>query len=67
VQEGLATGAYGRGVLSSKEVCVKGFQDWICERLPVVRLAGPPEASMMARRNRDLLDQEKGVIRVAAE
>jgi len=67
VQLGLASGAYSRGLLSSKEVCIKGFEDWIRDRLPVATLAEAPEAAMMARRNRDLLDQRAGVLRVAAE
>jgi phenylpropionate dioxygenase-like ring-hydroxylating dioxygenase large terminal subunit/AcrR family transcriptional regulator len=35
VQQGLASGAYTRGILSDKEVVLAGFQDWIRARVPM--------------------------------
>jgi len=50
VQQGLASGAYGQGILSDKEVVLGGFQDWIRERIPVARLAqAPPRGTVAAR------------------
>ncbi len=50
VQQGLASGAYGQGILSDKEVVLAGFQDWIRERIPVARLPqAPPRGSVAAR------------------
>jgi phenylpropionate dioxygenase-like ring-hydroxylating dioxygenase large terminal subunit len=54
VQHGLASGAYSQGILSSKEVVLAGFQDWIRERLPVVRQVAMPERGTMAARNATL-------------
>ncbi len=51
VQRGLASGAYSQGILSSKEVVLAGFQDWIRERLPVTRLVEMPAKGTMAERN----------------
>ena len=54
VQGGLGSSAYEVGLLSDKEVVVKGFQDWIRARLPVGKLHTAPPAGTVARRNRDL-------------
>ena len=54
VQGGLRSSAYDVGVLSDKEVVVKGFQDWVRARLPVARLHQAPPAGTVARRNREL-------------
>ncbi len=54
VQGGFASSAYTAGVLSEREVVVKGFQDWIRERLPVARLLKPPVRGMLAMHNRAL-------------
>jgi phenylpropionate dioxygenase-like ring-hydroxylating dioxygenase large terminal subunit/AcrR family transcriptional regulator len=51
VQRGLASGAYSQGILSSKEVVLAGFQDWIRGRLPVARLVEAPAKGTMAERN----------------
>jgi phenylpropionate dioxygenase-like ring-hydroxylating dioxygenase large terminal subunit/AcrR family transcriptional regulator len=51
VQRGLESGAYTQGILSSKEVVLAGFQDWIRERLPVTRLVEMPAMGEMAERN----------------
>ncbi len=51
VQRGLASGAYTQGILSSKEVVLAGFQDWIRERLPVTRLGEAPAKGTVAERN----------------
>jgi phenylpropionate dioxygenase-like ring-hydroxylating dioxygenase large terminal subunit/AcrR family transcriptional regulator len=51
VQRGLASGAYSQGILSSKEVVLAGFQDWVRERLPVTRLVDVPPKGTMAERN----------------
>jgi phenylpropionate dioxygenase-like ring-hydroxylating dioxygenase large terminal subunit len=51
VQRGLASGAYTQGILSSKEVVLAGFQDWIRGRLPVTRLVEAPAKGTMAERN----------------
>ncbi len=56
VQGGLRSSAYDVGLLSDKEVVVKGFQDWIRAQLPVARLKAAPPAGIVARRNRDLAD-----------
>jgi phenylpropionate dioxygenase-like ring-hydroxylating dioxygenase large terminal subunit/AcrR family transcriptional regulator len=47
VQHGLASGAYSQGILSSKEVVLAGFQDWIRERLPAVRQVEKPAKGTM--------------------
>ncbi len=54
VQGGLRSSAYDVGLLSDKEVVVKGFQDWIRAQLPVGKLHTAPPAGTVARRNRDL-------------
>jgi phenylpropionate dioxygenase-like ring-hydroxylating dioxygenase large terminal subunit/AcrR family transcriptional regulator len=54
VQGGLRSSAYDVGLLSDKEVVVKGFQDWIRARLPVAKLPIAPPAGTVARRNREL-------------
>src|SRR5262245_2990229 len=51
VQQGLASGAYTQGILSSKEVVLAGFQDWIRKRLPVANLVDRPAPGTMAERN----------------
>jgi len=51
VQRGLASGAYSQGILSSKEVVLAGFQDWVRERIPVVRQVEMPAKGTMAERN----------------
>ena len=55
VQRGLASGAYTQGILSTKEVVLSGFQDWIRERLPVARQVEQPPRGTMAERNSALL------------
>ena len=54
VQRGLASGAYSQGILSSKEVVLAGFQDWIRERLPVARSVNMPAKGTIAERNATL-------------
>jgi phenylpropionate dioxygenase-like ring-hydroxylating dioxygenase large terminal subunit len=54
VQRGLASGAYTQGILSSKEVVLAGFQDWIRERIPVARQLEQPAKGTMAERNASL-------------
>jgi phenylpropionate dioxygenase-like ring-hydroxylating dioxygenase large terminal subunit len=54
VQGGLGSSAYEVGLLSDKEVVVKGFQDWIRTQLPVGKLHTAPPAGTVARRNREL-------------
>lgn len=51
VQRGLASGAYSQGILSSKEVVLAGFQDWVRERVPVARQVVPPAKGTVAERN----------------
>ena len=51
VQRGLESGAYTQGILSSKEVVLAGFQDWIRERIPVAKLAEMPAKGTTAERN----------------
>jgi phenylpropionate dioxygenase-like ring-hydroxylating dioxygenase large terminal subunit len=51
VQRGLASGAYTQGILSSKEVVLAGFQDWVRERIPVAGLVGAPAKGTVAERN----------------
>ena len=43
VQRGLDSGAYTQGILSSKEIVLAGFQDWIRERIPAARQVKPPD------------------------
>jgi phenylpropionate dioxygenase-like ring-hydroxylating dioxygenase large terminal subunit/AcrR family transcriptional regulator len=54
VQRGLASGAYSQGILSSKEVVLAGFQDWIRERLPIARSVNVPAKGTIAERNATL-------------
>ena len=54
VQRGLASGAYTQGILSSKEIVLAGFQDWIRERIPVTRQVEIPAKGTMAERNATL-------------
>lgn len=51
VQRGLESGAYTQGILSSKEIVLAGFQDWIRERIPVARLVEAPARGTIAERN----------------
>ncbi len=51
VQRGLAAGAYTQGILSTKEVVLAGFQDWVRERLPVARLREAPAKGTVEERN----------------
>ncbi len=51
VQRGLASGAYTQGILSSKEVVLAGFQDWIRERIPVAEQVEAPAKGTVAERN----------------
>lgn len=55
VQQGLASSAYQAGILSDREVVLKGFQDWLRCRLPVARLRSAPPRGTMAAENRRLL------------
>jgi phenylpropionate dioxygenase-like ring-hydroxylating dioxygenase large terminal subunit len=48
VQAGLATGAYGSGVFSEKEICLRRLHDMVRAALPVTRLEAPPKAGSMA-------------------
>jgi len=54
VQKGLSSGAYTRGILSSKEIVLGGFQDWIRARLPVTQLTQLPPRGTVAARNSSL-------------
>jgi phenylpropionate dioxygenase-like ring-hydroxylating dioxygenase large terminal subunit len=54
VQRGLSTSAYGRGILSDKEILVRHFQDWVRERVPVSRLPDEPVAGTVARVNAEM-------------
>lgn len=51
VQRGLASDGYTQGILSSKEVVLAGFQDWIRDRLPVARQRDAPAKGTVAERN----------------
>jgi phenylpropionate dioxygenase-like ring-hydroxylating dioxygenase large terminal subunit/AcrR family transcriptional regulator len=51
VQRGLESGAYTQGILSSKEVVLAGFQDWVRERLPVAKLVAAPAKGTIGERN----------------
>ncbi|MGH8244150.1 MAG: SRPBCC family protein, partial [Steroidobacteraceae bacterium] len=51
VQRGLESGAYTQGILSSKEVVLASFQDWIRARIPVAGCVERPAAGTMAERN----------------
>ena len=54
VQGGLRSSGYEVGILCDKENVVKGFQDWVREKLPVTRLLKAPSAGTVAARNREL-------------
>jgi len=54
VQKGLSTSAYGRGILSDKEILVRHFQDWVRERIPVARLEHAPVPGTAARVNLEM-------------
>lgn len=56
VQQGLASGAYTRGILSDKEIVLAGFQDWIRAHLPVTQLLQAPARGCVAERNTALTD-----------
>jgi phenylpropionate dioxygenase-like ring-hydroxylating dioxygenase large terminal subunit len=52
VQVGLRSSGYQRGILSEKEVLVRGFQDWIRERLPIAnRLERPARGTLLRAGN----------------
>ncbi len=51
VQRGLESGAYSQGILSSKEIVLAGFQDWIRGRIPVANQVEQPAKGTMAERN----------------
>jgi phenylpropionate dioxygenase-like ring-hydroxylating dioxygenase large terminal subunit len=51
VQAGLATGAYGSGFFSQKEVCLRRLHDLVRAALPVARQAAPPRPGAMAEVN----------------
>lgn len=51
VQRGLESGAYTQGILSSKEIVLANFQDWLRARLPVAKLVEVPAKGTMAERN----------------
>jgi phenylpropionate dioxygenase-like ring-hydroxylating dioxygenase large terminal subunit len=54
VQKGLSTSAYGRGILSDKEVLVRHFQEWVRERVPVARVQDEPPPGTAARINTEM-------------
>lgn len=57
VQQGLASSGYAYGVLSEKEIVLKGFQDWLRARIPAARLADAPEPGTLARHNATLKER----------
>ena len=57
VQGGLQSSSYERGILSSKEVIVKGFQDWVRERVPAARLRRAPGPGKLSEMNRQLIQK----------
>ncbi len=57
VQRGLASSGYGYGVLSDKEIVLKGFQDWLREKIPAARLAQAPRPGTLAQHNDALAAQ----------
>ncbi len=68
VQGGLESSGYSKGILSDKEVAVKGFQDWLRKTLPLVWLDQPPTPGQMNRRNEELLaETRENVMPIAAE
>ncbi len=54
VQRGLESGAYTQGILSSKEIVLAGFQDWIRARIPIAKQVEAPERGRVAEQNDDL-------------
>jgi phenylpropionate dioxygenase-like ring-hydroxylating dioxygenase large terminal subunit len=54
VQRGLASSGYQYGVLSAKEVVLKGFQNWLRARIPAARLAEAPRPGTLAAINATL-------------
>jgi len=56
VQQGLKSSAYQLGILSSKEVVVRGFHDWIRAQLPVSRLLRAPPVGTAGDFNKRLAD-----------
>lgn len=54
VQRGLRSSSYSVGVLSTKEVWLKQFQDLIRAKVPVTRLEEPPDPGTMATLNAQL-------------
>jgi hypothetical protein len=67
VQRGLASGAYPQGILSSKEVVLAGFQDWLRARLPVCRSGRAPLRGAGAARNDALAAQGKQAVTSRAD
>ena len=67
VQQGLSSGAYTQGVLSSKEIVLGGFQDWIRARLPVTQLTQAPPRGTVAARNSSLAILTRARIRSRAD
>jgi phenylpropionate dioxygenase-like ring-hydroxylating dioxygenase large terminal subunit/AcrR family transcriptional regulator len=58
VQQGLESGAYHRGRLSTeKEVLVRTFHRWIAAQTPVANLDDPPPPDQMSRIKRELRDR----------
>jgi phenylpropionate dioxygenase-like ring-hydroxylating dioxygenase large terminal subunit len=57
VQQGLASSGYTHGVLSDKEIVLKGFQDWLRARIPAARLANAPTPGTLARHNATLKER----------
>jgi phenylpropionate dioxygenase-like ring-hydroxylating dioxygenase large terminal subunit/AcrR family transcriptional regulator len=55
VQMGLGSHSYTMGLLSDKECVLRGFHDWIAQRLPVASLPSPPAPGTLARENDRLL------------
>ena len=57
VQRGLKSSGYSYGVLSDKEIVLKGFQDWLRARIPASRLAEAPTPGKLAEQNAVLQDE----------
>lgn len=55
VQKGLGSHSHTTGLLSDKERVLKGFHDWIAQRVPVASLPSPPTPGTLARENARLL------------
>ena len=64
VQRGMSTSTYKRGILSDKEVVVKGLQSWIRERLPVADLSEAP--AHIAARNASMRNSKPKAAQVIA-